>query len=153
MARRRSGKAGRQSIDRSGRQIYEKGGRIKPLTDRRRDVESQSMGGMSYRVSLDCKPTCPACHEAFKKVFGALKGLFLHLCDIHIRNEFAKTKKQERVNSAFAGRTGPARGINSENSLVCHTFILYYIRPHGGIGGRTPAGAAGITILGHNKWA
>ena len=65
------------------------------------------MDDVSYRVSLDCKPTCPACHAAFKKAFGALKGLFLHLRDIHIRNEFAKTKKQERVNSAFAGRTGP----------------------------------------------
>ena len=46
------------------------------------------------------------CHTAFKKVFGVLKGFFMHLHDIHIRNEFANTSKQERVNSTFAGRTG-----------------------------------------------
>ena len=87
-------------------------------------------------------------HTAFKRVFGVLNGLFLHLCDIHIRNEFANTNKQERVNSTFAGRTSSARGINSENSLVYRIFILHYnyIRPHSGICGKTPAKAAGIEI-------
>ena len=51
----------------------------------------------------------PGYHTAFKRVFGILKGLFLHLCDIHIWNEFANTNRQERVNSTFVGRTGPAR--------------------------------------------
>ena len=46
-------------------------------------------------------------HTAFKKVFGALKGLFLHLRDIHMRNELANTDKQAGVDSTFAGRTGP----------------------------------------------
>ena len=65
-------------------------------------------------------------HTAFKGVFGVLKGLFLHLCDIRVRNEFANTNKQEMVSSTFAGRTGPARGINSENSLVYRIFILLH---------------------------
>lgn len=93
-------------------------------------------------------------HAAFKRVFGALKGLFIHLCDIHIRNKFSNTNGQERVNSTFAGRARLARGINSENSPVYRIFILHhiYIRPHGGIGGRTPAEAAGIEIRGRNKW-
>ena len=93
-------------------------------------------------------------HTVFKGVFGVLKGLFLHLCDIRVRNEFANTNKQEMVSSTFAGRTGPARGINSENSLVYRIFILHYnyMRPHGGIGGKTTAEAAGIKILGRNKW-
>ena len=46
-------------------------------------------------------------HTAFKRVFGALKGLFLHLRDIHMRNELANTDKQAGVDSTFAGRTGP----------------------------------------------
>ena len=46
-------------------------------------------------------------HTAFKRVFGVLKGFFIHLRDIHMRNELANTSKQERVNSTFAGRTGP----------------------------------------------
>lgn len=93
-------------------------------------------------------------YTAFNRVFGVLKGLFIHLCDIHIRNEFSNTNKQERVNSAFAGRTRLARDINSENSPVYRILILHYnhIRPHSGIGGRTPAEAAGIEIRGHNKW-
>ena len=76
------------------------------------------------------------------------------MCDIHIRNEFSNTNKQESVNSTFAGRTGLARGINSENSLVYRIFILHYnyIRPHNGISGKTQAEAAGIEIQGHNRW-
>ena len=46
-------------------------------------------------------------HTAFKRVFGVLKGLFLHLCDIHMRNEFANTNKQAGVDSTFAGRICP----------------------------------------------
>ena len=93
-------------------------------------------------------------HAAFKRVFGSLKGFFIHIRDIHIRNAFPNTNRQERVNSTFAGHTKPARGINSENSLVYRIFILNYnyIRLHGGIGGRTPAEAAGIIIRGHDKW-
>ena len=63
MARRqqRKGRASEQSIDGGGRQIHEKGGQIKPLTDRRRDVESQSMGDMSYMVPFGCgKAACAA---------------------------------------------------------------------------------------------
>ena len=83
-------------------------------------------------------------HTAFKKVFGALKGLFLYLCGIHIRNEFANTSKQEKVNSTFAGRTGPGHK-RRELAGLPHS----YIRPHSGIGSRTPAKAAGIKIWGH----
>ena len=82
-------------------------------------------------------------------MFGILKGL--HVCDIHIRNKFTNTNKQERVNSTFAGCAGQARGINSENSLIYRIFILHYIRPHSGIGDKTPAEAAGIKIQGHDK--
>ena len=89
-------------------------------------------------------------HAAFKNVFGSLKGFFMRIRDIHIRHEFTNTNRQERVNSTFAGHTDPARGINSENSLVCRIFLLHYnyVRPHSGIGGKTPAEAAGITIRG-----
>ena len=61
MARKkqRKGRASEHSIDRSGRQIHEKVGQIKALTDRRRDVESQSRDGVSYRVPFGCgKPAC-----------------------------------------------------------------------------------------------
>ena len=70
MARKqqRKGSTSEQSIDWGGRQIHEKGGQIKALTDRRRNVESQSMDGMSYRVSLGCgKATCECRHHVTGK--------------------------------------------------------------------------------------
>lgn len=93
-------------------------------------------------------------HIAFKKVIGIFKGFTMHIRDIHIRNKFCNTNKQERINSTFAGRCKLTRGINKENSLIYHNFVLHYnyVRPHSGIGGRTPAEAAGIIIQGNNKW-
>ena len=66
-------------------------------------------------------------HMAFKKVFGALKGLFLHVWDIHMGNEFSNTNKQEWVNSTFVDRTSSAQGITNENSRIYHTFILLHL--------------------------
>ena len=58
-------------------------------------------------------------HIAFKKVFYTLKGLrSIHIRDIHIRNLFCNTNKQERLNGEFASRFKPARGINKEESLI-----------------------------------
>ncbi len=93
-------------------------------------------------------------HIAFKKAFRTLKGLrSIHIRDIHIRNHICNTNKQERLNGGCAGRFRYARGINKE-SLIFRMAVLHYdyIKPHGGIGGRTPAGAAGINILGTGRW-
>ena len=52
MARRKNRQGGRtslQNIDRSGRKIYENGGQIRVLTDKRCDVKSQSREGVTYR--------------------------------------------------------------------------------------------------------
>ena len=67
-----------------------------------------------------------------------------------MRNELANTNKQG--GSTARSPAEPVRGINSENSPACRTFTRYHIRPHGGIGGKTPAEAAGIEIRGRNKW-
>ena len=55
----RKGRTTQQNIDSSGREIYEKGGQITVLTDKRCDVKSQTVEGKTYRVSygLD-KFTC-----------------------------------------------------------------------------------------------
>ncbi len=94
-------------------------------------------------------------HIAFKKVFRTLKGLkSIHIRDIHIRNLICNTNKQERLNGGLAGHFKYARGINKEESLIFRMAILHhnYIKPHGGIGGRTPAEAAGIDIRGADRW-
>ncbi len=94
-------------------------------------------------------------HIAFKKVFRTLKSpISIHIRDIHIRNLICNTNTQERLNGGLAGRFRYARGINKEESLIFRMAILHYnyIKPHGGIGGRTPAEAAGIDIRGSDKW-
>ena len=48
------------------------------------------------------------CHTAFKRAFGVPKGLLLHLCGIHMRNEFVNTNRQ-KVSSTFASRTCSGR--------------------------------------------
>ena len=94
-------------------------------------------------------------HIAFKKVFRTLKGLrSIHIRDIHIRNLLCNTNKQERLNGELAGHFKYARGINKEESLIFRMAILHhnYIKPHAGIGGRTPAEAAGIDVRGADRW-
>ena len=64
------------------------------------------------------------------------------------------TNTQERLNGKFADRFRSARGINREDSLIFRITIIHhnFIKPHGGIGGRTPAEATGIEIRGQDKW-
>ena len=94
-------------------------------------------------------------HIAFKRMFRTLKGIrSVHIRDIHIRNLICNTNKQERLNGELAGHFKYARGINKEESLIFRIAVLHhnYIKPHAGIGGRTPAEAAGIDIRGSDKW-
>ena len=80
------------------------------------------------------------CHTAFKRVFGVPKGL---RCAASTCGTSSPTPTSRRGSTARSPAE-PARGINSENLPVCRIFILYHIRPHGGIGGKTPAEAASI---------
>ena len=77
-----------------------------------------------------------------------------HIRDIHIRNKVGNTNTQERLNGEFADRFRSARDINKEDSTIFRITIIHhnFIKPHGGIGGRTPAEAAGIEIRGPDKW-
>ena len=94
-------------------------------------------------------------HIAFKKVYQMARGLMCwHIRDIHIRNIVCNTNTQERLNGEFADRFRSARGISKEDSPIFRITIIHhnFIKPHGGIGGRTPAEAAGIEIRGQDKW-
>lgn len=46
------------------------------------------------------------------------------------------------------------RGMKADDTLVIPMNKIYYnfVRPHMGLGGATPADAAGIGIDGENKW-
>ena len=94
-------------------------------------------------------------HIAFKKVYRTVRGLMCwHIRDIHIRNIVCNTNTQERLNGEFADRFRSARGINREDSPIFRITIIHhnFIKPHGGMGGRTSAEAAGIEIRGQDKW-
>ena len=59
--------------------------------------------------------------------------------------------------NTISNRTGSfkyARGINKAESLIFRIAIIHhnYIKPHSGVGGQTPATAAGIDIHGADKW-
>ncbi len=92
---------------------------------------------------------------AFKKVYHMVRGLRRwHIHHIHIWNMVCNTNTQERLNGEFADRFMSARCINREDSpifritIICHNFI----KPHDGMGGKTPAEVAGIEIRGQDKW-
>ena len=57
---------------------------------------------------------------------------------------------QERLNGEFADRCRP--GV--QDRAVLFLMIIHHncIRPHSELGGRTPAGEAGIIIRGRNAW-
>ena len=94
-------------------------------------------------------------HIAFKKVYRTVRGLMCwHVRDIHIRNIVCNTNTQERLNGEFADRFRSARGVNKEDSPIFRIAIIHhnFIKPYGGMGGRTPAEAAGIEMRAYNKW-
>ena len=92
---------------------------------------------------------------AFNKVYRPAKGpRRWHVHDIHIRNVVCNTNTQKRLNGELADRFRSARGINSEDSLIFRIVVLHhnFVKPHEGIGGGTPAEAAGIDVQGVDKW-
>ena len=62
--------------------------------------------------------------------------------------------KMERQNGEVRDREKVARGLKNEDSPIIEGFPIFhnFIREHEGLGGRTPAEAAGIKVEGQNKW-
>jgi transposase InsO family protein len=61
----------------------------------------------------------------------------------------------ERYHGTFKERCKIMRGIKKPDSTIIEGQKVYYnhIRPHQGLGGKTPAQAAGLELdLGVNKW-
>ena len=94
-------------------------------------------------------------HIAFRKAFYTAKGLkSIHIRDIHIRNIICNTNKQERLNGEPAGPLCRLRRHNKEDPAIFCIAIIHhnFIKPHGGMGGRTPAQATGLSLQGADKW-
>ena len=62
--------------------------------------------------------------------------------------------KMERMNGELRDREKVVRGVKKPDSPLLKGLQIYhnYVRPHMGLGGRTPADLAGIKVEGDNKW-
>ena len=104
--------------------------------------------------------------KAASKAFRRRAGFrLMHIRDIHLKNIFNTNNLCERLNGEFKDRIKTIRGFKLKPNkktdgklgggcpallrlLVHHNFF----RPHEGLGGKTPAEAAGIIIPGDNEW-
>ena len=76
-----------------------------------------------------------------------------HIRDIRIDGT-VHNNKMERMNGEFRDREKVMRGLKNTDSPILKGIQVYhnFIKPHMGLGGRTPAEAAGIQVKGENKW-
>jgi putative transposase len=60
----------------------------------------------------------------------------------------------ERINGEIRDREKTMRGLKKKNTTILQEMQVYhyFIRPHEGLDGKTPAEACGIEIRGDNKW-
>ena len=77
-----------------------------------------------------------------------------HIREIHLRDQKRNNNIEERLNGEIRDREKTFRGLKKADSPIIANIVLYhnYFRPHRGLGGSTPAEAAGIKINGQNKW-
>ena len=71
-----------------------------------------------------------------------------------MKEQFNNNNPHERLNGEFRDRFKTVRGFRAENPALVRLSILHhnFFRPRLGIGKRTPAEVAGITIQGGDKW-
>lgn len=92
-----------------------------------------------------------AFRRAFRRVFGRSRNPKpVHFRESHIRNEHSDNNGHERLNGTLGELLHGARGLQKADPTLVRAAILHYnfVRPHQGLGGRTPAAAAGIAIRG-----
>lgn len=96
----------------------------------------------------------PAYHDAYKKEFWTLKGPRTeHVQHITLRGDH-NNNKMERMNGEVRDREKVLRGLKKVDSAMLSGYQLFhnYVRPHEGLGGKTPAEACGIKVEGQDKW-
>ena len=92
-----------------------------------------------------------AFRRAFRRIFGRSRNPKpLHFRESHIRNEYSNNNGHETFHGTLGELLHGARGLEKTDSTLVRAAILHYnfVRPHQGLGGKTPAAVAGITIRG-----
>ncbi len=94
-------------------------------------------------------------HDAYKKEFWTMKKETRaeHIRHIKLQGDM-NNNKMERLNGEIRGREKVMRGLKNTDTPILKGYQIFhnYIRPHGGLKGKTPAEACGIEIEGENKW-
>jgi transposase-like protein len=96
----------------------------------------------------------PAYHDAYKKEFWTQKAPRTeHIRHIRLRGDM-NNNKMERMNGEVRDREKVLRGLKKADSAMLSGYQLFhnYVRPHEGLGGKTPAEACGIKVEGQDKW-
>lgn len=88
-----------------------------------------------------------------RKAFWRSAGRrFVHIAEIHAQNEFNHNNVQESLNGDLKPLLRRRGGFKMMDSPLVGLAILgYNFRPHGALGGRTPAEAAGIRPEGDDR--
>ncbi len=98
----------------------------------------------------------PNFHKAIRRTYwkNVSKDLMpVHISHIHLKGDM-NNNKMERMNGEVRDREKVMRGLKVEDTPILKGYQIFhnYIRPHQGLGGRTPADASGIHVEGENKW-
>jgi hypothetical protein len=97
----------------------------------------------------------PNFHEAYEKEFytNRLETRTEHIRDIRMDGTI-HNNKMERMNGEIRDRERVMRTLEKADTPILEGYQIFhnYIRPHMALEGKTPAEAAGIQVLGENKW-
>jgi putative transposase len=96
----------------------------------------------------------PSYRVAFNKVYAwRPERKPVHVREITLKGK-VHNNKMERMNGEVRDREKVMRSLKTKGSPVFDGLQIYhnFFRPHMGLGGKTPAEAAGIAIEGENKW-
>ena len=136
-----------------------------------RDTTDNKMGYNATDLLKDAIDTAgkrPAvlvsdCLDGFKKGFKAAIAHRnggngtppVHIHSASIRKRHVNNNLYERQNGNIKDRIKTARGFDSDDPplLGLHAIYHNFIRPHMGLGMKTPAEVIGIRIRGPDKWA
>ena len=89
--------------------------------------------------------------KAFKKIFWSCwDPCPAHVADCHWTKKYCSNNSHERFNGEFGDVLNGVHGIKKRESPLFELLIIHhnFIKSHLGLGGLTPARAAGITING-----
>jgi transposase-like protein/predicted RNA-binding Zn-ribbon protein involved in translation (DUF1610 family) len=95
--------------------------------------------------------------EAFRKEFLTTttpKSQHINAIKLSGKSHTANNNKMERINGEIRDREKTMRGLKIKETPILQGMQVYhnFIRPHGGLEGKTPAEACGIELKGENKW-